>query len=89
MPMSNNNEASDPYSLTPERRAELAKNAKAIVSGGKGILAADESIGTAGKRLTSIGLENTEENRRTFREMLFSAAGKFWPVILDIVDEID
>lgn len=60
--------------LSLERREELAKNAAAIVAGGKGILAADESIGTAGKRLASIGMENTAENRRAYREMLFSAA---------------
>lgn len=60
--------------LSLERREELARNATAIVANGKGILAADESIGTAGKRLSSIGLENTAENRRAYRELLFSAA---------------
>lgn len=38
----------------------------------KGLLAADESTGTAGKRLASIGVENTEENRRAYRELLFT-----------------
>ncbi len=38
---------------------------------GKGILAADESTRTIGKRFDGIGLENTEENRRNWREMLF------------------
>jgi fructose-bisphosphate aldolase class I len=60
--------------LSLERREELARNAEAIVANGKGILAADESIGTAGKRLASIGLDNTEENRRKYRELLFSSA---------------
>lgn len=60
--------------LTVERRKELAENAESIVAGGKGILAADESMGTAGKRLASIGLDNTEENRRAYRELLFSTA---------------
>lgn len=61
--------------LSAERREELARNAEAIVAEGKGILAADESLGTAGKRLASIGLENTTENRRAYRELLFARAG--------------
>jgi fructose-bisphosphate aldolase class I len=62
------------FGLPLERREELARNAEAIVADGKGILAADESIGTAGKRLASIGMENTEENRRLYREVLFTNA---------------
>ena len=62
------------HSLNLQRRNELAKTAESIVANGKGILAADESMGTAGKRLASIGLENTEENRRAYRELLFSNA---------------
>jgi fructose-bisphosphate aldolase class I len=42
---------------------------------GKGILAADESTGTIEKRLKSIQVENTEDNRRAYRDMLFSAKG--------------
>ena len=42
-----------------------------MVEPGKGILAADESTGTISKRFDSIGVENTEENRRDYREMLF------------------
>ena len=42
---------------------------------GKGILAADESTPTMGKRLASIDVESTEENRRNFREMLFMTPG--------------
>lgn len=45
--------------------------AQAMVAPGKGILAADESTGTIKKRFDSIGIENTEENRRDYREMLF------------------
>jgi len=52
---------------------ELAKIAKAIVAPGKGILAADESTATCGKRFTDIGVENTEENRRQYRQLLFTA----------------
>lgn len=58
--------------LSPEQRAELKRVAEAIVAPGKGILAADESAGTMGKRLANIGLENTEESRRSYRELLFT-----------------
>ncbi len=49
--------------------------AKFIVADGKGILAADESNPTCGKRFDSIGVDSTEENRRDYREMLFRAKG--------------
>ena len=49
--------------------------AKYIVSDGKGILAADESNPTCGKRFDSIGVESTESNRRDYREMLFRSSG--------------
>jgi fructose-bisphosphate aldolase class I len=55
--------------------AELATVAKNIVSPGRGILAADESFGTIKKRFTAINLESTEENRRAYREMLFTTPG--------------
>lgn len=42
-----------------------------MVQSGKGILAADESTGTIGKRFDSIGVENTKTNRQSYREMLF------------------
>lgn len=51
---------------------ELKEIAYALVAPGKGILAADESTGTMGKRLSSVGQENTEENRRKFRQLLFT-----------------
>ncbi|XP_047312178.1 fructose-bisphosphate aldolase, cytoplasmic isozyme-like [Impatiens glandulifera] len=54
---------------------ELIANAAYIATPGKGILAADESTGTIGKRLTSINVENIESNRRTFRELLFTTPG--------------
>ena len=53
----------------------LEEIASYIVSKGKGILAADESNPTCGKRFDSIGVESTEENRRDYREMLFRASG--------------
>ena len=46
-----------------------------IVADGKGILAADESNPTCGKRFNSIGVESTEVNRRDYREMLFRSKG--------------
>ena len=49
--------------------------AKYIVSNGKGILAADESNPTCGKRFDSINVENNELNRRNYREMLFKSEG--------------
>jgi fructose-bisphosphate aldolase class I len=51
--------------------AELNKVANAMVAPGKGILAADESTGTIKRRFDSIGVENTEDNRRDYRELLF------------------
>jgi fructose-bisphosphate aldolase, class I len=55
--------------------SELARVASAMVAKGRGILAADESGGTIKKRFDSISLESTEEHRRTYREMLFTAQG--------------
>jgi fructose-bisphosphate aldolase, class I len=46
-----------------------------IASPGKGILAMDESNGTCGKRLDAIGVENTEDNRRSYRELLVTTPG--------------
>jgi fructose-bisphosphate aldolase, class I len=54
---------------------ELAKIAQAMVARGKGILAADESTGTIEKRFTSINVQNSEENRRAYRDMLFTTKG--------------
>src|SRR5205085_10384061 len=54
---------------------ELHETAKALVAEGKGILAADESSSTIKKRLDSIGVESTEENRRAYRDLLFTTEG--------------
>merc|ERR1719245_528044 len=54
---------------------ELRESAKTMVQPGKGLLACDESTGTVGKRLESIGLENTEANRQTWRNLLFTTPG--------------
>jgi fructose-bisphosphate aldolase, class I len=56
-------------------RTELARIANAMVAKNKGILAADESTGTITKRFASIKLESTEEHRRLYRELLFTAPG--------------
>jgi fructose-bisphosphate aldolase, class I len=56
-------------------KSQLHETARAIVADHKGILAADESTGTMTKRLDSIGVESTEENRRFFRQLLFTAPG--------------
>ena len=53
----------------------LEEIASYIVSEGKGILAADESNPTCGKRFESIGVESNEDNRRDYREMLFRSNG--------------
>jgi fructose-bisphosphate aldolase class I len=54
---------------------ELMKTAKTVASPGRGILAMDESNATCGKRLDSIGVENNEDNRRAYRELLLTAPG--------------
>jgi fructose-bisphosphate aldolase class I len=55
--------------------SELATTARAMVAEGKGILAADESSPTIKKRFDSIDVESTEENRRAYREILFTTEG--------------
>src|SRR5574342_578712 len=54
---------------------ELESVAQAMVSKGKGILAADESMGTIKRRFDSIKIESNENNRRAYRELLFSTKG--------------
>nr|CAB3472475.1 unnamed protein product [Digitaria exilis] len=54
---------------------ELVSTAKSVASPGRGILAIDESNATCGKRLSSIGLDNTEANRQAYRQLLLTTAG--------------
>ena len=61
----------------------MAETARAMVAPGKGLLAADESAGTCKKRFDSVNVESTEENRRAYREMLFST-----PDIADFVSGV-
>src|SRR5512132_3372729 len=53
----------------------LEEIARALVAPGKGILAADESDGTIKKRFDKIDVESTEENRRAYRDLLFTTEG--------------
>jgi fructose-bisphosphate aldolase, class I len=54
---------------------DLVAIAKAMVASCKGILAADESTGTIDRRFKSINVDNVEENRRAYRDMLFTTKG--------------
>jgi fructose-bisphosphate aldolase class I len=68
--------ASNPiFSVEVRDMSELAATALAMVAEGKGLLAADESGPTIKKRFDSIGVDSTEDRRRAYREMLFSADG--------------
>ncbi|GFG33513.1 hypothetical protein Cfor_07564 [Coptotermes formosanus] len=60
---------------------ELSKIANAIVAPGKGILAADESTATIGKRFADIGIENNDDNRRLYRQ----AIGKLYGVLFQLL----
>src|SRR5262249_27540155 len=54
---------------------DLENVARKLVAPGKGILAADESSGTIEKRLKTINVPSTEENRRMYRQILFTTKG--------------
>src|SRR6266567_1292656 len=72
-------EEDDDLARNLQERAMKTENleavAKKLVTPGKGILAADESSGTIEKRLKSINVPSTEENRRAYREVLFTTKG--------------
>ena len=51
---------------------QLAETALAMVAAGKGIIAIDESTATIAKRFAGVGIENSEENRRAYRELLLT-----------------
>ncbi|RPE74596.1 class I fructose-bisphosphate aldolase [Vulcaniibacterium tengchongense] len=51
---------------------QLAETARAMVAPGKGIIAIDESTSTIAKRFAGVGIDNTEENRRAYRELLLT-----------------
>src|SRR6478672_2076143 len=54
---------------------QLAETAQAMVAAGKGIIAIDESNNTIAKRFEAVGIPNSEENRRAYREMLLTTPG--------------
>ena len=53
----------------------MASTVASLLASGKGILAADESFPTIGKRFTALGIASTEESRRAYRELLFTTPG--------------
>jgi fructose-bisphosphate aldolase class I len=55
--------------------ADMERTARTLVAPGKGILAADESSGTIEKRFKTMGVTSTEENRRAYRDLLFTTPG--------------
>lgn len=61
--------------LSDAQKAALRETAQKVATPGKGITACDESAGTIGGRFEAVGIENTEENRRRYRQMLFTAPG--------------
>jgi fructose-bisphosphate aldolase class I len=65
----------DSIPVAPSPAAGNAAVARALVSGGKGILAADETVPTITKRFQALGITSTSESRRAYREMLISAPG--------------
>lgn len=67
--------------LEQELKEELKKIAEQIVAPGKGILAADESTTTIGKRLQDINVENNEENRKAYRQLLFTTNKVSWSIL--------
>ncbi|MBN3274687.1 ALDOA aldolase, partial [Polyodon spathula] len=72
-------------SLTSEQKKELSDIAHKIVAPGKGILAADESTGSMEKRMAQINTENTAENRRLYRQILFCADDRVKPCIGGVI----
>jgi len=61
--------------LSNAQKLALENTAAAVATPGKGITACDEGPGTIGLRFEAVGVENTEENRRRYRQMLFEAPG--------------
>jgi Fructose-bisphosphate aldolase class-I len=62
----------DPHFMTSH---DLELVATTLVTNGKGILAADETVPTLTRRFDALGIQSTEQSRRTYREMLFTAPG--------------
>jgi len=64
-----------PSFLTPAQKAALEETAQKVATPGKGITACDEGPATIGGRFAAVGVENSEEIRRQYRQMLFTADG--------------
>lgn len=64
-----------PTFLSPAQKAALRDTAEKVATPGKGITACDEGPGTIGGRFEAVGIENSEETRRQYRQMLFTAPG--------------
>ena len=64
-----------PSFLTPAQKAALKETAEKVATPGKGITACDEGPATIGARFEAVGVENSEETRRVYRQMLFTAPG--------------
>ncbi|XP_037961235.1 fructose-bisphosphate aldolase C-like [Teleopsis dalmanni] len=71
--------------LPSDVKTELNSIAKKLVANGKGILAADESVGNVGKHFSEIGVENTTENRRLYRQLLVTTAPDIAPYISGVI----
>src|SRR3984893_15468782 len=63
------------FAAPPELLNSLQSTAHSLVTPGKGILAPVDSTCTSSKRLSAVTVENTEESRRAYRELLFTAPG--------------
>ena len=61
--------------LSASEKKALEETAEKVATFGKGITACDEGPGTIGARFEAVGVKNTEENRRLYRQMLFEAPG--------------
>lgn len=77
--------SSNPLYLTQAQAKELADIANRMVAKGKGLLAADESTGTIGKRFSAINLENNEEHRRQYRQLLFTTDNEISSYISGVI----
>ncbi len=66
---------SDVQSVAETAQTTLKSTARALLAEGKGLLAADESFPTIGKRFQALDIPSTEENREAYREMLFTTPG--------------
>ncbi|KAG2379114.1 hypothetical protein C9374_007752 [Naegleria lovaniensis] len=64
---------------------EMDKTVQAMIARGKGLLAADESTSTIGKRFEKISLENVESNRQAYRELLFTAPKEYTQYISGVI----